>query len=64
MKQNVRMRIAKPKLKPKPMTFEELVQTATLGIHSSLIEGGGNAMRSAVWKWLSSAIEWDRRKEK
>ena len=50
--------------KPPEPTFEELVQSATLDIHSSLLQGGGNEMKSTVWKWLSAAIDWSRRKKK
>ena len=46
------------------MTFDQLVEEATLRIHGALLEGGGPAMKAAVYLWLQQAIIWKEKNEK
>lgn len=39
-------------------SFDEMVEEATRSIHSALLEGGGKEMKSRVFLWLSTAIQW------
>ena len=40
------------------MTYEELVEYATMRIHSGLLEDGGKGMKSSVFIQLQNAITW------
>jgi hypothetical protein len=42
------------------MTFDELVELATLRIYTELREGGGREMRLAVHRWMELAILWSK----
>jgi hypothetical protein len=42
------------------MTFDELVELATLRIHSDLLEGGGKEMKRAIRLWMRQAILWSK----
>ena len=42
-------------------TFDELVDQAARDIHSALLKGGGQEMRSSVHLWLSIATQWNKK---
>ena len=50
-------------MKKKEMTFEELVEQASLSIHSALLAGGGEKMKATVWLYLNRAIIWSKEKK-
>lgn len=43
------------------MTFEELADYAAQRIHLALLEEGGPGFKSAVFTWLSQAIQWSKK---
>ena len=40
--------------------FKDLVDEATREIHSSLLEGGGERMRTTIYTYMAHAIRWSR----
>lgn len=49
----------------KDLEFKELVDEATRQVHDGLLTKGSAGMRSAIWSWLSTAIQWsDERKKR
>ena len=40
------------------MTFQELVEYATMQVHMALLEGGGKAMKASIHLWMGQAITW------
>jgi hypothetical protein len=41
-------------------TFDELAEHATIKIHSALLKGGGKEMETAVYTWMTKAIEFEK----
>lgn len=46
------------------MTFDQLVDEATRSIHSSLLEGGSEAMKTRIFVWMQTAIAWEKEQQK
>lgn len=46
------------------LTFDELVEEATRRIHSALLDGGGKEMKSKIFLYMSSAIQWSQAQDK
>lgn len=45
----------------KDMTFEELVEEASRSALSELLKEGGTGLRDALWIWMNTAINWDKK---
>jgi hypothetical protein len=45
-------------MKKQDKTFDELVEEATIKIHSALLEGGGKAMKSEIYTQLANTCSW------
>ena len=45
------------------MTWEELVEELTRHVHSALLTGGGNHMRSAMHIAMERAIRWNEEQD-
>jgi hypothetical protein len=50
-------------VKEKLCTFDELVTSQTLAIHSTLLEGGGKSMKAAVHWAMVSVLNWRAEKD-
>lgn len=48
----------------KDLTFQELVNEASVDVHGDLLIKGGEGMKSAIFRWMYTAIEWNKEQEK
>ena len=42
------------------LTFTELVDEATREAHSELLKSGGSGLRSTIWLYMNTAINWHK----